>query len=661
MNKLYKAVEPYVLDIDLNVLNHLGLNLYSSVPAVLSELVANAWDADATQVDIRITRSKDTGQPVSITVVDNGIGMSDGDLRKKYLTIGYQRRHTQNGDLTPVFRRKVMGRKGIGKLSAFSIARKIDIFTRLENGDPTAIRLDVNKIKQAIKGKRPYNPEPIDETNAICLSNAGTELHLYDLNRRVVSSLDERLAVRLSRRFSIQSEEFKVYFNDEPLDLRYSHIFPKIEYALTYGDVSSLPLKCVEDQLVKRSQVIKVKEHDYEIKGWIGLVSESGDLQDPNDNLNRISVLVRGKMGIENILDVSRDAGLYTKYIIGELEADFLDFSDQDDIATSNRQDFVQSDLRIKALQEFVEKELKYLRTERAKYKEKTGTQSATVIPEVNDWFKSLGKSGKNVAQRLFGKIYQIDVDPVHRKTLLKHSILAFEHLSLQDKLNELASLSMESLESVIQLFSELDSIEATWYHEITRGRLEVIEKLSKHIEDDVVEKIIQKHIYDHLWLLDPSWDRATEMPTLEKTVKAAFERVSKNLTPEEKRARIDIRYKKTSGKHCIIELKRASIEVSDSDLIAQVKKYYRALEKQLQEAEEQGEIEVICIVGKKLNEWDTTEHTKDSIDALKAKNIRVVLYKSLIKDAENAYAAYLEKNKEKNKIQNILKAIDDS
>ena len=40
------------LAMDLNVLNHLGLNLYSNVPAVLSELIANAWDADASRVDV---------------------------------------------------------------------------------------------------------------------------------------------------------------------------------------------------------------------------------------------------------------------------------------------------------------------------------------------------------------------------------------------------------------------------------------------------------------------------------------------------------------------------------------------------------------------------------------------------------------------------------
>ncbi len=32
----------YSMSLSLNVLNHLGINLYSNVPAVLSEVVANA-------------------------------------------------------------------------------------------------------------------------------------------------------------------------------------------------------------------------------------------------------------------------------------------------------------------------------------------------------------------------------------------------------------------------------------------------------------------------------------------------------------------------------------------------------------------------------------------------------------------------------------------
>ena len=40
----------FIMSLSLNVLNHLGINLYSNIPAVvLSEIVANSWDADATK------------------------------------------------------------------------------------------------------------------------------------------------------------------------------------------------------------------------------------------------------------------------------------------------------------------------------------------------------------------------------------------------------------------------------------------------------------------------------------------------------------------------------------------------------------------------------------------------------------------------------------
>jgi hypothetical protein len=39
----------YTMTVDLSVLEALGINLYSNAAAVLSELVANAYDADATE------------------------------------------------------------------------------------------------------------------------------------------------------------------------------------------------------------------------------------------------------------------------------------------------------------------------------------------------------------------------------------------------------------------------------------------------------------------------------------------------------------------------------------------------------------------------------------------------------------------------------------
>ena len=39
-------------------LHHLGIGLYSNVPAVQSELVANAWDADGTGIMINLLGRK---------------------------------------------------------------------------------------------------------------------------------------------------------------------------------------------------------------------------------------------------------------------------------------------------------------------------------------------------------------------------------------------------------------------------------------------------------------------------------------------------------------------------------------------------------------------------------------------------------------------------
>lgn len=48
------AEHKYEMTISLQIVEHLGLNLYSNTSAVISEAVANAWDADAKTVEIDV-------------------------------------------------------------------------------------------------------------------------------------------------------------------------------------------------------------------------------------------------------------------------------------------------------------------------------------------------------------------------------------------------------------------------------------------------------------------------------------------------------------------------------------------------------------------------------------------------------------------------------
>ena len=129
---------PFKMTISLDVLHHLGIGLYSNIPAVLSELVANAWDADATEVEI--TLDHDTP---SIAIRDNGHGMSQSDANEKFLTVGYRRRATHPE--TPLGR-NAMGRKGIGKLAAFSIADTVEVHTA-DGKTASAFRMDTDAIR----------------------------------------------------------------------------------------------------------------------------------------------------------------------------------------------------------------------------------------------------------------------------------------------------------------------------------------------------------------------------------------------------------------------------------------------------------------------------------------------------------------------------------
>ena len=108
-------------------IEHLGTQMYKHRAPSVAELVANCWDAGAKNVWIQIPPEADY-DPLSsiVSVMDDGEGMSSGDVQDHYLVIGRNRRLDDKGTSHG---RKVMGRKGIGKLAGFGLASKATITT----------------------------------------------------------------------------------------------------------------------------------------------------------------------------------------------------------------------------------------------------------------------------------------------------------------------------------------------------------------------------------------------------------------------------------------------------------------------------------------------------------------------------------------------------
>lgn len=163
----------YKMTLDLQLLNHLGLNLYSNASAVISEAVANSWDADASEVNIVITGD-------SITISDNGCGMDLEDVNSKYLHVGRQRRNADEA-ISPKYKRIVMGRKGIGKLSLFSIANSISVYS-IKGQEKNALRISTINLKECIEKNEEYSPEELS-TDDIDFAGTGTKIVLRELKK----------------------------------------------------------------------------------------------------------------------------------------------------------------------------------------------------------------------------------------------------------------------------------------------------------------------------------------------------------------------------------------------------------------------------------------------------------------------------------------------
>ncbi len=111
-NKLKMTFDPRTIE-------HLGIKMYSTLPPAIAELIANAYDACASEAIVKLSDN-----PKKIEVIDNGTGMTFNEVNEYFLKIGRNRRIESQE--TPC-ERFPTGKKGLGKLALFGIGKKIEV------------------------------------------------------------------------------------------------------------------------------------------------------------------------------------------------------------------------------------------------------------------------------------------------------------------------------------------------------------------------------------------------------------------------------------------------------------------------------------------------------------------------------------------------------
>lgn len=327
-------VQPLELKYSHNIIEHLGLKLYQNRPTnVLAELVSNSWDADAERVWIDINKDY-------LAVYDNGTGMDRDTLLNHYLIIGKRKRVAENiSDLSPK-KRKYMGRKGIGKLAPFGIAKKISVITvsaenkeccwfeinlpELLNGSNNS---DFSEFKYApnvifdsvpvteinlLQDNLGYVSDFLDKTN----KNGGTLIIMDDLSlKRTIST--SSLMESLGRRFTVTllRDDFKVLVNGQLVTEKQS--LPEFSYR--------------EPEEGFTEETVNFGGIDRHIRYWVGFAKEVEWSQDQAG----VGVYAHGKIAQDRPFVFGlKGREISTRYMYGVIEADWLDELSEDIVST---------------------------------------------------------------------------------------------------------------------------------------------------------------------------------------------------------------------------------------------------------------------------------------------------------------------------------------
>lgn len=321
------------MNISRTLLDMLGIRLYDNPVAVVVELVANAYDADAEHVRVKIPLGQALATKVAGNVVDKGLTISvedDGtgispELVNDYLRVGVDRRAI--APLSQVKRRAIMGRKGIGILAPFGICKKIEIWSAGGERTSKGYRVSHFIINHDEMTDEPYRATIGHEDGHYSIRR-GTVIFLRDFLARTTPDQDT-FHRQISRAFVSGLPAFKIMVVNT-----------------TNGNTSivgELPIEIDEGTKIDlaKKPIVLANGTERLVTGWMALAKRPY----ANPEMAGVRIYARGKL-----VAVTRDFNLRVgftgefvvrPYVVGAINADWLDSDIGEDLIRSDRQDIL--------------------------------------------------------------------------------------------------------------------------------------------------------------------------------------------------------------------------------------------------------------------------------------------------------------------------------
>ncbi len=540
-----------------HILEDLGLTLYTSLARVLVEFVANAYDADAALAEIaydasaieierkamrdehNAQRTRSGGESTEsldervlperfdITITDNGHGMSRSDLVDKFLIAGRRRLEEEpecNGRSPGG--RPLMGRKGLGKLAGFGVAKLIEVTSRAKNqASATRITLDFDKIidqkltdQIQVPIKELICGGDLPKTGGTCIRLAKL-LHAPTKNRpdTIISELAEHF-------FMISDAEFQIKFNSKvvrPSGRKLAFAWPEpsrpltelVEHSLSPEDGDTYTFK-YRLRFTEERQALRASQRGVRVYSH-GRLCASPSLLDADTNMHGFRM---------------------TDYLDGVVHADFIAEQRSDYIAT-DRQGLRWESPLLQPLHQFLSEQIKEACT---KYQEHRDAKSTKVVKDDDFTRRTISEAGlagrdERMAYRIAALLNQVckqGVGDQDYKAKLPILVQGIGHGNILSAITKLAIEPNPDLQQLVVEITRLTHDEMSRFMSTVKGRLRAIEALRKVVTDVNFktannEADIQELLEESPWIIDPTF---TQFLSADQTKRTLFDRLSKEL-----------------------------------------------------------------------------------------------------------------------------------
>ena len=513
---------------------------YRSSEVALKELVDNAWDADARNVWISLS------EPLSknpLTIKDDGRGMTEEAVRAEYLNIASDKRK-RTGELSPNFKRKIKGRKGIGKFAGLAVAQVMTIETTV-NGMTSKLMIDKKKIADT---DRDIEKIPLDfEVKAANGQGDGTLIELSALDQQLNFPSAEKIRELLVREYG-RELNFTIFVDDDPLTLE------DLPGASSRETVSLPNAGNVE----------------------VGFTIADSTV---NPKLSGLTLKVGGKVvgspsyfGLEDDEEIPRKL---LKKVYGEISVPENDSFVTADWGNANESSIAYQEM-CEFVRDLVKKELK------ANHTRQMGLQKARLQKAIDDRLAKIPENRRKFAARALNKILQrfYGESDDRIQTIAEVALDAMEFDEYWTVLENIGSASLGDVSDFAVSLQEFGLLELSNIRKQADKRIQFLDYLENLAENAATkEQEVHVALEKNVWVFGLDFSMMSSNITLKRMIKVFCD---SKYTGNAAQKRPDLLLSESfDGRYLLIEFKRPSVSIGRKE-VAQAEYYRDELSKYL-------------------------------------------------------------------------------